>query len=185
MLLPYGDNPYTLLSSELLHKRPYVEFYKDMVKIRDTVKDYSYMKVDDSVGIVAINDKGQVALVGQWRYPINTYNWEIPAGMCEAGETHQESAIRELKEEAGAVAEQWDSLGYFQMEASKMDQQTHVFLARKLRVSENAPMEDEKLTTLWIPFEEALEKIGEGEIREALSVIGLLRAQAYLRTLEQ
>jgi len=185
MLLPTGDNPYTVLSSELMHKRPYVEFYKDMVKIREVVKDYSYMKVDDSVGIVAINDKGQVALVGQWRYPIQNYNWEIPAGMCEPGESHQETAVRELKEEAGVSAEQWDFLGTFQMEASKMDQQTHVFLARKLRVGANAPMEDEKLSTLWLPFEEALEKIAEGEIREALSVIGLLRAQAYLRSLAQ
>ncbi len=185
MLLPYGDNPYTVLSSELLHKRPYVEFYKDMVKIRDTVKDYSYMKVDDSVGIVAINDKGQVALVGQWRYPIDTYNWEIPAGMCEAGELPQESAVRELLEEAGAVAEQWDSLGTFQMEASKMDQKTHVFLARQLTMGDNAQMPDEKLTALWIPFEEALQKISDGELREALTVIGLLRAQAYLQSSAQ
>lgn len=184
MLLPQGTNPYTLISSELLHKRPYVEFYKDVVKIREVVKDYSYVKVDDSVGIVAINGKGEVALVGQWRYPINSYNWEIPAGMCEPGEKPELSAIRELEEEAGVVAQKWDFLGNFQLEASKMNQKTHVFLARELTVGKNAPMEDEKLSNIWIPFEEAIEKIELGEIREGLSVIGLLRARDYLRNSE-
>ncbi|MFA4815207.1 MAG: NUDIX hydrolase [Candidatus Gracilibacteria bacterium] len=185
MSLPQGANPYFTLSSELLHERPYVKFYKDMVKIREVIKDYSYMKVDDSVGIVALNEKGEVALVGQWRYPVKQYHWEIPAGMAEEGETPLESAKRELQEEAGVSAEEWTLLGSYQMDASKMDQQNCLFLARKLTVGQNAPMKDEKLTTVWLPLKEAIELSEKGDLRDGFTTIGLLRAQAYLQTKEQ
>lgn len=182
MTLPQGSNPYSTLSSELLHERKYVRFYKDFVKIGSVEKDYSYVAVDDSVGIVAINEQGEVALVGQWRYPLKQYHWEIPAGMAEAGESPLENAKRELMEEAGAAAEKWTPLGSYQMDGSKMDQQNFLFLAQELTVGENAPMEDEKLTVKWLPLSEALALVDSGEIRDGFTVIGLLRAQAFLQS---
>jgi 8-oxo-dGTP pyrophosphatase MutT (NUDIX family) len=181
MTLPHGENPYQTFKHELLHERRYVKFYRDLVKMGELEKDYSYMAVDDSVGIVALNDKGEVALVGQWRYPIAEYHWEIPAGMAEAGETPLENAKRELMEEAGVSAEKWTELGSYQMDASKMRQQNFLFLAEGLTVGDNAPMEDEKLERLWLPLEEALALVENGEIRDGLTVIGLLRAQAHLQ----
>jgi len=185
MRLPTGENPYFTLSSELLHERKYVRFLRDMVTIGDVKKDYSYMQVDDSVGIVALNEKGEVALVGQWRYPVQQYRWEIPAGMAEAGETPLENAKRELMEEAGVSAAKWTELGSYQMDGSKMRQQNHLFLAEELTVGENAPMEDEKIERLWIPLEEAIALIESGEIRDGFTVIALLRVQEYLRRKEQ
>lgn len=184
MTLPHGQNPYTQLSSQKLHERKYVKFFKDMVKIGEIEKDYSYMDVDDSVGVVALNEKGEVALVGQWRYPIKQYHWEIPAGMAEAGETPLENAKRELMEEAGVQAKEWTELGSYQMDGSKMDQQNHLFLAQELTVGENAPMEDERIERLWLPLEEALALVEAGEIRDGFTVIGLLRAQSYLQKKE-
>lgn len=181
MRLPSGENPYFTLSSELLHERKYVRFLRDKVQVGDVTKDYSYISVDDSVGIVALNEKGEVALVGQWRYPIKEYHWEIPAGMAEAGETPLENAKRELMEEAGVVAEEWIPLGSYQMDASKMEQQNHLFLARKLTVGENAPMEDERIENIWLPLEEAIQLVEDGSIRDGFTVIGLLRAQAFLQ----
>ncbi len=181
MTLPSGENPYKTLTSKLLHERTYVRFMRDMVKIGSIEKDYSYMAVDDSVGIVALNEKGEVALVGQWRYPIKQYHWEIPAGMAEAGETPLENAKRELMEEAGVSAEKWTELGSYQMDASKMDQQNHLFLAEELSVGDNAPMEDERIERLWLPLEEAIALVESGEIRDGLTVIALLRVQAYLQ----
>ncbi len=181
MTLPQGSNPYSVLSSELLHERNYVRFFRDMVQIGDVKKDYSYMEVDDSVGIVALNEKGEVALVGQWRYPIKEYHWEIPAGMCEAGESPLENAKRELMEEAGVSAAKWTVLGSYQMDASKMRQQNTLFLAEDLTVGDNAPMEDEKIERLWLPLKEALSLVESGEIRDGLTVIGLLKVQAYLQ----
>lgn len=181
MTLPQGSNPYSVLSSELIHQRPYVRFYKDMVHVREVDKDYSYMAVDDSVGIVALNGKGEVVLVGQWRYPIKEYHWEIPAGMSEAGESPLENAKRELMEEAGVSAAKWTVLGSYQMDASKMRQQNTLFLAEDLTVGDNAPMEDEKIERLWLPLDEAIRLVEAGEIRDGLTVIGLLKVQAFLQ----
>lgn len=175
MELPKGTNPYKTLSSKLLHQRPYVRFYKDMVHVRDVDKDYSYIDVDDSVGILAINEKNEVALVGQWRYPIQEYHWEIPAGMAEPGESPLENAKRELLEEAGVTAKKWTLLGSYQMDASKMKQQNFLFLAEDLTVGESAPMEDEKIELLWVPLQEALAFVKSGKIRDGLTVIGLLQ----------
>lgn len=184
MVLPSGENPYFTLSSELLHERKYVRFLHDKVQIGDTKKDYSYISVDDGVGIVALNEKGEVALVGQWRYPIKEYHWEIPAGMTEAGETPLENAKRELMEEAGVHAKEWTALGSYQMDPSKMDQQNHLFLARQLTVGKSSPMEDEQIENLWIPLEEALQLVENGTIRDGFTAIGLLRAQAFLQKKE-
>lgn len=181
MPLPLGPNPYTTHEHLLLHERKYVRFFKDKVLIHGAEKDYSYIDVDDSVGIVALNERGEVALVGQWRYPIKEYRWEIPAGMAETGETPLENAKRELKEEAGVEAEDWLELGSYQMDGSKMNQQNHLFLARNLVVGENAPMEDEELAMKWLTLEEALSLVDSGEIRDGFTVIGLLKVQAYLQ----
>lgn len=181
MSLPQGSNPYFTLSSELLHERKYVRFMRDMVTVGEVKKDYSYMDVDDSVGIVALNEKGEVSLVGQWRYPIKEYHWEIPAGMCEAGESPLENAKRELMEEAGVSAAKWTRLGSYQMDASKMRQQNTLFLAEELTVGDNAPMEDERIERLWLPLKAAIALVESGEIRDGLTVIALLKAQAYLQ----
>lgn len=181
MTLPQGENPYFTLSSELLHERTYVRFMKDTVQIDELKKDYSYMDVDDSVGIVALNEKGEIALVGQWRYPIKEYRWEIPAGMAEPGETPLQNAQRELMEEAGVRALKWTELGSFQMDGSKMNQQNHLFLAEELTVGDNAPMIDEKIERLWIPLKEALALVESGELRDGFTVIALFKAQAYLQ----
>lgn len=181
MPLPPGSNPYTTRSHELLHARKYVKFFRDQVTMGGLDKDYSYMQVDDSVGIVALNDKEEIALVGQWRYPIKEYRWEIPAGMSEAGETPLQNAERELKEEAGVEAKSWTELGSYQMDGSKMDQRNHLFLAEDLILGENAPMEDEQLEVLWLPLKEAVQLVEAGELRDALTVIGILRVQAHLQ----
>lgn len=180
MPLPLGPNPYTTVSHELLHERKYVKFYRDEVTMNGLAKDYSYIAVDDSVGVVAINDKGEVVLVGQWRYPIKEYRWEIPAGMAEMGESPLENAKRELMEEAGVEAKTWTPLGSYQMDGSKMNQKNHLFLAQDLVIGENAPMDDEELSVQWLPLNEAVQLIEAGELRDGFTVIGLLRAQAHL-----
>lgn len=181
MSLPLGPNPYTTLSHELLHQRPYVRSYKDEVMMNGLKKDYSYLETDGSTGIVALNEKSEVALVGQWRYPVKEYHWEIPAGMAEAGESPLENAKRELKEEAGVEAVDWTELGAYHMDGSKLDHTSHLFLARGLTVGQNAPMIDEELVVQWLPLDEAIGLIEAGEIKDGFTVIGLLRAQAFLQ----
>lgn len=181
MDLPTGKNPYVTLSHELLHQRPYVTFYKDMVRVNGIEKDYSYTDTKGGVAMVALNDKGEVALVGQWRYPVKMYCWELPAGTREEGEDPLVTGKRELLEEAGARAEEWTALGSTRIETSKSTQESFIFLAEKLTVGQNQPAEDENLALLWIPFEKAMSLLDEGKIHDALSVIGLLKAQRFLQ----
>lgn len=181
MELPAGKNPYTTLSHELMHSRAYITFYRDMVRVNGIEKDYSYTGAASGVAMVAINEKGEVALVGQWRYPVNMYTWELPAGTREEGEEPLVTGKRELLEEAGASAEEWTPLGAYLVECSKSSQESYIFLAEKLTVGKNNPDEDEGLELLWIPFEKALTLVESGEIHDALSVIGLLRAERFLR----
>lgn len=181
MPLTIGSNPYTTLSHELMHQRPYVTFYADQVRMNGLEKDYSYIETSGGVSIVALTKDHKVALVGQWRYPIKKYTWELPAGSREKGEDPLETGRRELKEEAGASASKWTELGIYFMEGSKSTQKSYLFLAEDVELGESNPMEDECLENLWLPLEEALQLVELGEIDDAISVIGLLRAQAHLQ----
>ncbi len=181
MELPSGKNPFTTLTHELMHSRLYVNFYRDTVQVNGIEKDYSYTDVASGVAMVALNDKGEVALVGQWRYPVKMFTWELPAGTREEGEDPLVTGKRELMEEAGASATEWTPLGKYLIECSKSTQESYVFLAQGLTVGENAPDVDENLDVMWVPFEEALKLVDEGKVHDALSVIGLLRAQRFLQ----
>lgn len=177
-------NPYKKLSSEVLYERKYVRFVKEKVLINGHEKDYSFADIANGIGIVAINEKNEIVLVGQWRYPIDRYTWEIPAGMREEDEDPLDTAKRELQEEAGLIAKNWKKLGSFFMEASSTTKVGHVFLARDLEHVDQNLDDDENIERQWIPFEEAMEKIDSGEIADGLSVLGILRAQAHLRMSE-
>ncbi len=181
MQLPSGKNPFKKLSSELLYERPYVRFMKEKVEVAGQVKDYSFAQINNGIGIVAINDKNEVVLVGQWRYPIDEYSWEIPAGMREENEDPLETAKRELREEAGVIAKKWTALGSFYMECSSTNKESFAFLAEDLELGEGNPDDDEEIESRWLPLEEALKKVASGEIKDGLTCLGLLRAQSILR----
>lgn len=180
MELPQGENPFTKISSLELYRRPYVRFMKDLVKINGLEKDYSYADIANGIGIVAINDRNEVALVGQWRYPIDRYSWEIPAGMREGNEDPLLGAQRELKEEAGVTARKWTPLGEFFMEGSSTTKKAIAFLAQDLKMGEQSLDDDEKIEVLWMPFQQLLELIEQGKMQDGFSVLALLRARMIL-----
>lgn len=182
--LPAGDNPWETLSSEEEVRRPSLSFFKDRVRINGFEKDYSFIRFASGIGIVALREDGMIPMVGQWRYPIETYAWEIPAGTLEEGESPLETAKRELAEEAGLKAQKWTPLGAYYMEPSVSTQKSYLFLAEELTEVGMNPDDDEVLEVIWLPFEEALGKVASGEIEDAFTVIGLLKAQAHLRSAE-
>ena len=173
-----GTNPYKTISREVIHSRNHMNFVKTKVLINGKEKDYSYADISDGIGIVAVNDKGEVALVGQWRYAIETYEWEIPAGMREDGEDPLDTAKRELREEAGCTAKSWKKLGSFFMESNATNKVAHAFLATDLEMCDTDFDDDENIEIEWIPLEEAVEKVLNGEIKNGLSSLGLLTARA-------
>ena len=178
MSLPKKDNPYTILSSDEIPCRRHLNFFKERVKINDVERDYSYPQFSDSVCVLAINDKDEVVLVGQWRRPIKKYVWEIPAGMKESGEDPFVAAKRELEEEAGVTAKEWELLGEYDMEGSVIVRKRFIYLAKDLTLTEQNMEDDESIEILWIPFGELRELIEKGEVQDAATVLAIFKILA-------
>jgi 8-oxo-dGTP pyrophosphatase MutT (NUDIX family) len=133
------------------------------------------------VGVVAMNHLDEVVLVGQWRYPLNRYSWEIPRGGSQPGETDMLAAAqRELAEESGVVAESWQLIGQVDVCNGVSDDVQSLFWARGLSATEMKLDPEEDICVAWKPFPEALEMAMTGKITEVCSVAALLKV-ALLR----
>lgn len=130
-----------------------------------------------AIGVLAIDAEDYVYLVGQYRYTLNAYSWEIPEGGCRLGEDWLAAAQRELAEETGLQAAQWEQLGTAHLSNSVSDELAVWYLATDLTVGEAAPEGTEVLQTKRVPFAEALQMVLTGEITDALSVLALLHYQ--------
>jgi 8-oxo-dGTP pyrophosphatase MutT (NUDIX family) len=129
-----------------------------------------------AVGIIPIDQDGNTWLVGQWRYPLNQWSWEIPEGGSPLTENILASAQRELKEETGIIAEQWTPLAEVHLSNSVSDEAGYIFLAEKLSFGEREAEETEADMKIWrLPFTDAVQMVMRGEITDSLSVIGILK----------
>jgi 8-oxo-dGTP pyrophosphatase MutT (NUDIX family) len=131
-------------------------------------------------GVLALDAQDRVVLVGQWRYPLESYSWEIPEGGGEAHESPLESIRRELAEEAGLAADSWEPLAFFHPSNSSTDEETFLFLARDLSPARGGeePEDTEELTCLREPFEDCVARALAGEITDSLTVVALLALKA-------
>ena len=128
-----------------------------------------------AVGIVALDADDRVVLVGQHRYPLDTYSWEIPEGGVPAGEDPLDGARRELLEETGVVAAGWREIGRFHLSNSVTDEAGILFLATGLTQETAAPEATEELAVRRAPFEEALAMTLDGRITDAMAIMGIQR----------
>lgn len=129
-----------------------------------------------AVGVLPIDDEGYVHLVGQWRFPLKRYSWEMPEGGADPGEEPRACAVRELKEEAGLVAGALRPILEMDMSNSFTDEIAMVFLATGLEAGEAQPDPTEVLKRRRAPFLEVLDKVASGYIRDSLTVAAVLRA---------
>jgi ADP-ribose diphosphatase len=130
--------------------------------------------------IVAIDERGEVAMLQQWRHAMGGYLWEIPAGTRHEGEDPRACAERELREEAGLAASTWEHLGAIVTIPSFCDERIEIFLARGLSAKAQEHDPDEVIRVLRFPIGETLRMVDDGEITDAKTIIGLHRAQAFL-----
>jgi 8-oxo-dGTP pyrophosphatase MutT (NUDIX family) len=135
-----------------------------------------------AIGVVPLAANGDTYLVGQYRYTLDLYSWEIPEGGGEKHETPLEAAQRELREETGITAMRWTYLGEMHLSNSASDEVGCVFLAEDLTIGEAEPDGTEDLALQRLPLAEAVEMALTGEISDALAVIGLLRADHFLKS---
>jgi len=128
-----------------------------------------------AAGIVAIDDEDRVLLVGQHRYTLDAYSWEIPEGGVPAAEGAMDGARRELREETGVVAGRWREIGRFHLSNSVTDEAGVLYLATDLTQAAAAPEATEDLAIRWVPFDEALAMTLDGRITDAIAIMGIQR----------
>ena len=177
-------NHWTTLSSEDIYENPWIKLEEHQV-LNPAGGKGIYGKVhfkNKAIGIVALDQEMNMWLVGQHRYTLNEWSWEIPEG---GGPQHidvLESAKRELREETGLVASQWQIILRAHLSNSVSDEEGFVFLAQDLKEGKQDLDATEADMKVWkLPFKDALQMVLDGKITDSLSVMGILRVDRMLR----
>jgi 8-oxo-dGTP pyrophosphatase MutT (NUDIX family) len=126
-----------------------------------------------AVGVVVLDDADRVLLVGQHRYALDAYSWELPEGGVPDSESVLDGAIRELREETGVTADRWRQLCRVHLSNSVTDEAGVVFAAHARQHGIATPEATEDLAIRWVPLHAALAMITMGEITDGLTIIGL------------
>jgi 8-oxo-dGTP pyrophosphatase MutT (NUDIX family) len=176
------NNPWKTISEETAYENAWIRVEHHEV-LNPAGNPGIYGKVhfkNTAIAIIAIDSEGFTYLVGQFRYTLNTYSWEVPEGGCsiESGESILEAAKRELLEETGLVALTWTELGEVYLSNSVSDEKAVMYLAQNLSQHQACPEETEQLKIRKLPLKEAIEMAQNGEITDALSVLSLLKIPA-------
>jgi len=133
-----------------------------------------------AVGVIVLDEELNTYLVGQYRFTLNAYSWEIPEGGSPINTDPLESAKRELMEETGLVATDWKPFFTMHLSNSVSDEKGIVYLARGLRQEKPEPEETELLIVKKIPFTEAVEMVDNGQITDSMSVAAIYKVQLLL-----
>lgn len=168
-------NPWRTLSSKEVYSNPWIEVREDAV-IRPDGEHGIYGVVhykNIAVGILPVEDEF-IYLVGQYRYPLDRYSWEIPEGGCASGEAPLQAAQRELEEETGLRAQHWRQMGEAHLSNSVSDERAVWFAATGLTQGTQRPEGTEQLNLRRVPFAKALAMVLTGEITDALSLLAIL-----------
>ncbi len=170
-------NPWTVLSKSTPYENNWIRVDHHEV-LNPAGGPGTYGKVHfkvHAIGVVAVDSKWNVVLVGQYRFATDSYSWEIPEGGGPAGVPIIESIQRELREETGMVAACWAEILVSDLSNSVTDERGTAFLAWNLTETAKQPEDTEQLQVAWVPFWEAIERVKCGQIRDHLSIAALLR----------
>lgn len=166
----------------MIYENPWIKLEEHQVVI-PSGKDGIYGKVtfkNKALAIVPVDGDLNTWLVGQFRYTLDEYSWEIPMGGGLLDVDILESAKRELKEETGLTATKWTKIMRIHTSNSVTDEEGFVYLAEELTPGETEFEETEQLQVLKLPLIDAIQKVMDGEITDAISIAGLLKVARIL-----
>ncbi|MEM6414881.1 MAG: NUDIX hydrolase [Pseudomonadota bacterium] len=133
-----------------------------------------------AIGVLAIDCDGRIPIVGQHRFPLDAYRWELPEGGGSRGISPLASAKRELKEETGFTAEKWKLLAKFDLSNSVTDEQAICFLAWDLTPGLQSPDPSEDLELDKVDFNTLYQRVVSGDIQDSITIIMVLKTAALL-----
>ena len=173
-------NPWEIISGKLVYDNPWINLTQyEVITPAGTPGIYGKVHFKNiAIGVIVIDENGDTYLVGQYRFPLNEYSWEIPEGGCPEGTDYLTAAKRELKEETGFEAKSWTEILRMHVSNSVSDEYAVVYVAQDLKAGEAEPEETEKLAIQKMSFAKALQWVMEGKITDSISVAAILKWNA-------
>jgi 8-oxo-dGTP pyrophosphatase MutT (NUDIX family) len=177
-----NNNPWTILSSDKKYDNNWISVTEHQVlNPAGGAGIYGVVHFKNAaVGVVALDDTHNIFLVGQYRFPLEQFSWEIPEGGGPLGEDTLDTAKRELLEETGLVAFHWEPIVRIHLSNSVSDEAGIVYLARQLEQHAAEPEETEQLFIKKIPFDTAYQMVKDHEITDSLSIAGIQKVKLML-----
>lgn len=176
---------YDVVTAEEVFRGRVITVRKDVVRMPgDTTSQRDWVEHPGAVGVVALDDSGQVLLVNQYRHPVGKRLDELPAGLLDVdGEPALLAAQRELMEEAGLAAGTWHVLVDALTSPGMCNEAIRLYLARDVRaVPRDVQLHEEaEMTSSWQPLEQAVHRVLSGEIENAMACLGVLAADRAAR----
>jgi 8-oxo-dGTP pyrophosphatase MutT (NUDIX family) len=171
------NNPWTIKSAELKYDNPWISVTEYQV-LNPNGGAGIYGQVDFkniAIGIIPLDAENNTWLVGQYRFPLKEYSWEIPEGGCPKNEDWLLAAKRELKEETGIEAAKFKNVATIHTSNSVCNEVGYVFLAEDLSFGSAEPEETEELVIKKLSLKSAVEMVMNNDITDSISVIGILK----------
>jgi len=175
-------NSWTTLSAEQKYESPWISVTEYKV-LNPAGKPGIYGMVSFknlAIGVIPIDENKSNWLVGQWRYPLHQYSWEIPEGGGPLGSPPLDSAIPDQKEETGFSAKHYHEICRMHTSNSVSDELAIIYVATDLTPGPSAPEESEDLKIKKVPFQEAFDMVMDGQITDSLSMVGILKTKILL-----
>jgi 8-oxo-dGTP pyrophosphatase MutT (NUDIX family) len=169
------ENPWTILDSRTVYDNPWINVTEFKV-INPSGGNGIYGKVHYkhlAVGVIPFDAEWNTWLVGQYRFTLNQYSWEIPEGGGRPDEDPLDAAKRELLEETGLVADHWIKICTLHLSNSVSDEMSVIYLARGLEQRVAEPEDTEQLCVKKLPFDQVVRMQEAGEITDAMSVAAI------------
>ena len=170
-------NPWTKVGDKLVYDNPWISLTEfDVITPAGTKSIYGKVHFKNvAIGVIALDAEDHTYLVGQYRFPLDLYSWEIPEGGCPEGTDWLTAAKRELKEETGFEAGKWTEILQMHVSNSVSDEYSVVYVAQDLKAGEAAPEDTEDLKIMKMPFAQAVDWVMQGKITDSISVAAILK----------